>query len=137
MLEVLKEADLFPYLLKMYELYPYNDVALRYVTNIILFALDHKTAKELEKKYAPPKRPSRMLELEPIESPTKPAEEEELIEDEEIRRSAILVYIIFSTPLTEMIVKLCLHQGKLRYQSTQNVIEMGYVAHLSRLASVI
>lgn len=40
MLEVIKEADLFPSLLKMYELYPYNDVALRHVTMILLFALD-------------------------------------------------------------------------------------------------
>ena len=46
MLEVFREADLFSMLLKMYALYPYNDIALRYVTNIISFALDHKLAKE-------------------------------------------------------------------------------------------
>jgi len=136
MLEVMKEVDLFPSLLKMYVQYPYNDVALRYVTNLILHSLDHKAAKELDKKSAPPQRPSRMLDLEPIEVPAETAEEE-TIEDEETRRSALLVYFLFSTPLTEMIVKLCVKEGKLSYHSTKNQVEMGYVAHLSRLASVI
>ena len=70
MLEVIKEADLVPSLLKMYSLYPYNDVALRYVTNILLAALDQNIAKELEQKAAPPKRPSRILDLEPIDAQT-------------------------------------------------------------------
>ena len=48
MLEVIRDADLYPSLLKMFELYPYNDVALRHCTNIILFAIDHKIAKEIE-----------------------------------------------------------------------------------------
>ena len=47
MLEVFKEADLFSSLLKMYGLYPYNDIALRYVTNVISFALDPKLAKTM------------------------------------------------------------------------------------------
>ena len=47
MLEVFKEADLFSSLLKMYALYPYNDIALRYVTNVISFALDPKLAKAM------------------------------------------------------------------------------------------
>lgn len=45
MLEVFKEADLFSSLIKMYALYPYNDIALRYVSNILCFTLDHKLAK--------------------------------------------------------------------------------------------
>jgi hypothetical protein len=43
--EIFKEADLFTSLLKMYALYPYNDIALRYVTSIFMFALDPKIAK--------------------------------------------------------------------------------------------
>ena len=45
MLEVFKEADLFTSLLKLYALHPYNDIAHRYVTNVITFALDHSLAK--------------------------------------------------------------------------------------------
>ena len=50
MLEVFREADLFTVLLKMYALYPYNDIGLRYVTSIISYALDHTLAKEITKK---------------------------------------------------------------------------------------
>lgn len=66
MLDVIKEADLFPSLLQMYALYPYNDIALRHVTNLISFALDPALAKTLSERSAPPKRPSRILDLEPI-----------------------------------------------------------------------
>ena len=44
-LEVFKEVDLFTSLLKMYALYPYNDIALRHVTSIFMYALDPKIAK--------------------------------------------------------------------------------------------
>ena len=50
MLEVFREADLFTVLLKMYALYPYNDIGLRYVTSIISYALDHTLAKGFTKK---------------------------------------------------------------------------------------
>ena len=50
MLEVFREADLFTVLLKMYALYPYNDIGLRYVTSIISYALDYTLAKEFTKK---------------------------------------------------------------------------------------
>ena len=45
MLEVIKETDLFSSLLKMYAMYPYNDIALRYVTSVISYALDPALAK--------------------------------------------------------------------------------------------
>ena len=64
MLELFKEADLFNALIKMYAMFPYNDIALRHVTNIIAHALDSKLAKDL---FAPPKRPSRILDLEPVD----------------------------------------------------------------------
>lgn len=66
MLEVFKEADLFSSLIKMYAFYPYNDMALRLVSNILSSALDDKLAKSMAQKAAPAKRPSRILELEPI-----------------------------------------------------------------------
>ena len=66
MLDVIKEADLFASLLQMYALYPYNDIALKHVTNLISFALDPALAKTLSERSAPPKRPSRILDLEPI-----------------------------------------------------------------------
>ena len=69
MLEVFKEADLFSSLIKMYAFYPYNDMALRLVSNILSSALDDKLAKSIAQKSAPPKRPSRILDLEPIRSP--------------------------------------------------------------------
>ena len=66
MLDVIKETDLFPSLLKMYSLYPYNDIALKHVTNVISFALDPSLAKTLHEKSAPPKRTPKILDLEPI-----------------------------------------------------------------------
>lgn len=80
-----------------------------------------------------------MLDLEPIAPSNQASEEaeEESIEDEKSRRDALLVYVLFSTPLTEMIVKMCFHEDKLSFLATSNKIEMGYVAHLSRIASVI
>ena len=68
MLEVFKDADLFTSLIKMYAFYPYNDMALRLVTSVISSALDDKLAKTMAAKQAPPKRQSRILELEPISS---------------------------------------------------------------------
>ena len=68
MLEVFKEADLFTVLLKMYALYPYNDIGLRYVTSIISYALDHTLAQAITQRQEPPKRPSRILDLEPIQA---------------------------------------------------------------------
>ena len=68
MLEVFKDADLFTSLIKMYAFYPYNDMALRLVTSVISSALDDKLAKAMAAKQTPPKRQSRILELEPISS---------------------------------------------------------------------
>lgn len=45
MLEVLKDSDVYTSLMKMYALYPFNDMAQRYVTSIISYSLDHKLAK--------------------------------------------------------------------------------------------
>ena len=47
MLEVFREADLYNSLLKFYALYPYNDIALRFVTSILAYSLDNNLAKTL------------------------------------------------------------------------------------------
>jgi len=65
-LEVFKDADLFTSLIKMYAFYPYNDMALRLITSVLSSTLDDKLAKAMNAKQAPPKRHSRILELEPI-----------------------------------------------------------------------
>ena len=49
MLEIFKEADLFVTLLKYYEAFPYNDIALKLITDIIAYTLDHKAAKAATK----------------------------------------------------------------------------------------
>ena len=84
MLEVLKEADLFMSLLKMYALYPFNDIALRHVTSILTYSLDHKIAKELAEKVIVLKqtRPSRPLDLEEIPTLEESIEEQKTNEDE-------------------------------------------------------
>ena len=50
MLEVFRDADLFSSLLKMYALYPFNDIALRHVTNVISHAIDTELAKAMGTK---------------------------------------------------------------------------------------
>ena len=72
-LDVYREADLYTSLIKFYAMYPYNDIALRYVTSILAHALDIKLAKTVlntqsasqkpEKVFG---RPSGLLDLEPI-----------------------------------------------------------------------
>ena len=49
MLETFKEADLFATLLEYYEVFPYNDIALKIITNIVAYALDSKSAKAVDK----------------------------------------------------------------------------------------
>ena len=49
MLDIYREADLYTSLMKFYALYPYNDIALRYVTSILQHALDNELAKKLIK----------------------------------------------------------------------------------------
>lgn len=78
MLDVFKETgSLFPSLLEMYARYPYNDIALRQVTNIIAHALDSELAKTMKKspihqvsreRPGMLQRTSRELDLEPIKS---------------------------------------------------------------------
>ena len=57
--------------------------------------------------------------------------------EEQSRRDALLVYILFSTPLTEQIISLCKGRDKLSYNNVTNKTEMGYVAHLTRLAQLL
>ena len=45
--------------------------------------------------------------------------------------------MLFSTPLTEQIVSLCKDRDKLSYNKATNKTEMGYVAHLTRLAQLL
>ena len=77
MLEVFKESDVYTALMKMYALYPYNDMAHRYVTNIVCYGLEPKLAKKLlEKSIASKGRPSRILDLEPINKTDDQANEQ-------------------------------------------------------------
>ena len=57
--------------------------------------------------------------------------------EEQSRRDALLVYMLFSTSLTEQIVSLCKDRDKLSYNKATNKTEMGYVAHLTRLAQLL
>jgi len=71
MLDVFREADLYTSILKFYALYPFNDIALRLVTNILAYAIDESLVKTLLSQKttqapAPRGRPSRILDLEPI-----------------------------------------------------------------------
>lgn len=50
MLEAFKEADLYSTLLEYYEVFPYNDIVLSIITNIIAYTLDWKAAKAAEKE---------------------------------------------------------------------------------------
>ena len=52
MLEIFKEVDLFVTMLEYYAAFPYNDIALKLVTNIFAFTLDDKAAKAAEKEAA-------------------------------------------------------------------------------------
>jgi len=52
MLQSFKETDLYSTLFEYYEVFPYNDIALSIITNIIAHTLDHKLAKVAEKEAA-------------------------------------------------------------------------------------
>ena len=52
MLEAFREADLYSTLLEYYEVFPYNDIALKLITNIFAHTLDHKAAKAADKEEA-------------------------------------------------------------------------------------
>ena len=78
MLDVYREADIYTSLMKFYALYPYNDIALRYVTSILAHALDIELAKTMLKPQVtkPEKifgRPSRgILDLERVSDDKDP-----------------------------------------------------------------
>ena len=67
--------------MKMYALYPYNDMALRYVTNIISYSLDNTIAKELIEAKGQPKRISRIITMN-SNSETATTASETPVEDE-------------------------------------------------------
>jgi len=67
--------------MKMYALYPYNDMALRYVTNIISYSLDNTIAKELIEAKGQPKRISRIITMN-SNSETATTTSETPVEDE-------------------------------------------------------
>lgn len=52
MLYIYREADLYTSLIKFYTLYPFNDIALRLVTNVLTHALDTDLALAEEKNKA-------------------------------------------------------------------------------------
>ena len=89
MLDIYREADLYTSLMKFYALYPYNDIALRYVTSILAHALDIELAKNIlntqvaksEKQLLG--RPSRgILDLERITGDKEPMKNNISTEDE-------------------------------------------------------
>ena len=92
MLEIFKEADLYNSLLRMYPLYPYNDMAMLHITSIIANAIDPKLVSEVKLQFKVPKKPNRFLELERIDqganNPLDGAEESkaDAAEDEQTRR---------------------------------------------------
>ena len=61
MLDVYREADLYNALIKFYALYPYNDIALRYVTSILANALDVDFAKSILKTKQAASRPENTV----------------------------------------------------------------------------
>ena len=109
MLEVIKETTLFPTLIELYARYPYNDIALRHVTSILSYALDPTLAKAMTDKSQPPKRFSRFIDLEPSSTSdsdmTETSSENTL--EEQTRRDALLVYMLFSTQLMSTIISMC------------------------------
>ena len=52
MLEIYKEADLYSTLLNYYEVFPYNDIALKLVTNILARSINQQAAKAAEQEEA-------------------------------------------------------------------------------------
>ena len=52
MLEAFREADLYSTLLEYYEVFPYNDIALKLISNIFAHTLDYKSAKAADKEEA-------------------------------------------------------------------------------------
>ena len=82
-----------------------------------------------------------MLDLEPINpvetEASSTAASEDVLEDEQGRQDRLLVALLFSTPLTDLIIEMCSKHDKLCYEKTSQKTEMGYVAHLSRLAQLI
>ena len=107
---------MFSTLLKMFALYPFNDIAHRYITNIISFALSEKIGKKFFDAGQPPKRVNKFLDLELINSDDKDQDKEEAAstedslnkEDDQTRRDQLLVHILFSTSLIELINTMCL-----------------------------
>ena len=152
MLEAFREADLYSTLLEYYEVFPYNDIALKLISNIFAHTLDHKTAKVADKEEAAATESKRKgvpgvglawsMEEDKEENgekteETKESEHSEEGEGEQQRRDALLIYLLFETQLLNKITDLCQKQSRLKYTSTTNSTEMGYVAHLVRLGGML
>ena len=53
-------------------------------------------------------------------------------------REALLVHLMEETPMAELLIHLCSgERDRLRYTVTKSRTEMGYVAHLMRLAQLL
>ncbi len=140
MLEVFRDADIFSSLLKMYALYPFNDIALRHVTNVISYALDPELAKAMGTKHIAPKSQMRILELKmgmQSEEVSAPEEPEPPLENEQERKDQQIVYMIYQTTLVDDIIAMCGERATLSYDLSKNKIEMGYVAHLGHLGHLL
>ena len=113
MLETFKEADLYSTLLNYYEVFPYNDIALKLVTNIFARSINHQAAKLAEQQEAKvlesKKRGPAMSWAQESADTEEPAEQpvEDEGEDDQQKRDAVLIYLLFETKLIEKIMELC------------------------------
>ena len=123
MLEAFKEADLYSTLLEYFEAFPYNDIALKLITNIIAYTLDAKAAKAAEKAAAAATESKRKgvpgLGLAWEEDKDEKAEDKqededsEEVADDQQQKDALLIFLLFQTPLLDKITGLCLKQSRL------------------------
>ena len=116
-------GDLFQTLLRLYGLYPFNDMALSYVTSILAHALDYDIADELEKEqnYVEPKKPSFLRfsnfrfnddddgDSEEDDSDKKEDEEDEIkVEVGKQEKEKMLVHMLFKTDLVHVLINACM-----------------------------
>ena len=151
MLKTFEDADLFSTLIKFYGLFPFNDMVLKAVTNVISHAIDYDLANEDEKEMSKvvPKKPRFAFSLfddEDFEDMNdqkdkdKDDEEEKDHEDDEQfkqEKDELLVHILFKTEMINVIVNGCMKKHLTEYSNSRNKIEVGYVTHLSRLAKLV
>ena len=119
MLKTFEDADFFSTLLKLYGLYPFNDIALSLVTNILAHAIDFKLADEQQKQMTKvvsrkPKFAFRAFSLdenEDDEEPKKLEDNEDDVDDpsdaDQREKDELLVHMLFKTDLLQVVMNAC------------------------------